>query len=792
MNLTKMSIVPTKYGKMHIIDSDKVVSQALTLYGEWATDEISLLSQIISPSMCVLDVGAFIGTHSLAFSKFVGKKGKVYSFEPRKEIYAILVENLAINHCKNVTAFNIGLDEKETVLDLPSIDINELVNFGGLALDSDFCSPNTDSYQVNISTIDSLGIEQIDVIKLDVEGMERNVLNGAVETITQCRPIVFCECNSLSAGYEILAFCQARQYDTYGFLASAYNPNNFNAIKENIFEDAKELALLLIPQEKTAQTIDKIANMPLLPINTIEDLVLPLLHKPQYSYEVLVNTAAYPSLGIKYPSPILADLYQVIDERDTKIANLSQVITERDDQITTLQQWQNELHNEIQAFRSSTSWRITKPLRDVSLWYQKIRQLIRLYQNHRWMYPGFSGFKRLIRQCIDAIQKSGGKGLQNKAPLPLLRTYLEKELILNPTIIFDHNGGGGSNSYSYELMKTIHAEGGVVLRVYCFDTVWFVQWSGGNKDEMLFFTDSIEELFEVLSVSHSANIIINSLYGYPDIKVAAANIVNLVQTLKATLDFKIHDFYALCPSPHLSDYEDKYCGVPEDLEVCKQCLKKNLSWYHSWYPKENRPTDIAEWRKPFAELFEVASTVTLFDSSSVDIVRKAFYLDDSKVKVVPHVLNSFECDNPIDITGSLHIGILGTLSHVKGGSVVKMLCEHIDEQGLDIPITVVGNSFVDTPPRVNVHGKYTPNDLPIIVSKRGINVILMPSIIPETFSYTISEAMAMGLPLVAFDIGAQGHRVKQYALGKVIPLGSSPAVILAAIQSVLKVAQEKK
>lgn len=787
-----MSSISTKYGKMHIIDSDKVVSQSLTLYGEWADDELNLLAQIISPEMCVLDVGAFIGTHSLAFSKFVGNQGKVYSFEPRREIYAILVENLATNECNNVTALNMGLDEKKSILDLPSIDINELVNFGGLALDSDFCSPNSVTYQVDISTLDGLGIEQIDIIKLDVEGMERNVLNGAIDTITQCRPIIFCECNSLASGNEILAFCQARQYDTYGFLASAYNPNNFNAVKNNIFEDAKELALLLIPQEKAAQTLSKIANSPLLPINTIEDLVLPLLHKPQYSYEVLVNTATYSALGINFPSPILTDFQQIIEKQHEAIANLSQVISERDDQITTLQQWQAELHNEIQLFRSSTSWRMTKPLRDLSRWYQQIRQLIQLYQHHRWMYPGLDGFKRLISQCIDAIQKSGGNGLQNKSPLPLLRPYLEKELQLNPIIIFDHNGGGGSNSYSFELMKTIHAEGGAVLRIYCFDAVWFVQWSAGNKNEMLFFTDSIDDLFEVLLVSHSENIIINSVYGYPDIKVAAAHIVNLVQTLKATLDFKIHDFYALCSSPHLSDFEDKYCGVPENLEVCKGCLKKNLSWYHSWYPKENRPTDIAEWRKPFADLFDSATTVTFFDSSSVEIVRKGLYLDDSKSKITPHVINYLSCDKPIDITGALHLGMLGTLSLMKGGNVVNSLCNYIDEQGLDIPMTVVGSSFIDTPARVTIHGQYTHSDLPIIVSKYGINVILMLSIIPETFSYTISEAMAMMLPIITFDIGAQGHRVKQYALGQVIPLDSSPAVILAAIQSVLKMAQEKK
>jgi hypothetical protein len=52
--------------------------------------------------------------------------------------------------------------------------------------------------------------------------------------------------------------------------------------------------------------------------------------------------------------------------------------------------------------------------------------------------------------------------------------------------------------------------------------------------------------------------------------------------------------------------------------------------------------------------------------------------------------------------------------------------------------------------------------------------------------------MKMGLPIVAFDIGAQGSRVKQYELGKVVPLDSSPEVILTAIQSALTAAQELK
>ena len=113
--------------------------------------------------------------------------------------------------------------------------------------------------------------------------------------------------------------------------------------------------------------------------------------------------------------------------------------------------------------------------------------------------------------------------------------------------MFDHNIGGGANTYTRELVKTIIAEGGTALRVYNFDGVWFIQWIA-DGDGMLFYTRSIEELFEALSSSNTTSIVVNSLYGCPDINKVISNIIKLVQTLSVTLDIKVHDFFALCPS----------------------------------------------------------------------------------------------------------------------------------------------------------------------------------------------------------------------------------------------------
>ena len=445
---------------------------------------------------------------------------------------------------------------------------------------------------------------------------------------------------------------------------------------------------------------------------------------------------------------------------------------------------------------------------------QRVTRLIRVYQNYRQRYPGFGGFWRLTCRCVDTVRSGGGKGLRsklsllerniNKVPalaeaaarqhnacqIDLLYKYLEEGQISNPIIIFDHNLGGGANTYSRELVKTALADGGAVLRVYSVNcSIWFVEWIT-DGDRMIFYTRSVEELFKTLSFSHGVSIIVNSLYGCPDIKIVVSKIVEMVQELNAALDYKVNDYFSHCPSPHLSDFKGSYCGVPQDFAVCKLCLKKNLIWYANGYPKENQPRDISEWRHPFDRLFEVATTVSFFDASSIDIFRKAFRLEDRKTRLVPHSDNYFECDKQLDLSGPLHIGFLGTLTNIKGVEIVRSLSEYFDERGLQIPITVVGACFVDMPPHINVHGPYEQKQLPTIIKNKGINVVLAPSIVPETFGYTISEAMKMKLPIVAFDLGAQGNRVKQYELGKVVPLGSSPEVILAALQSAMKMAQD--
>ena len=69
---------------------------------------------------------------------------------------------------------------------------------------------------------------------------------------------------------------------------------------------------------------------------------------------------------------------------------------------------------------------------------------------------------------------------------------------------------------------------------------------------------------------------------------------------------------------------------------------------------------------------------------------------------------------------------------------------------------------------MKITGSYEREHLPEIIEDRKIDVIFIPSIWPETFSYTSQEAIEMGMPVAVFDLGAPPERVKKYEKGLVI------------------------
>ncbi len=164
-----------------VIDGDTHISKWVEEHGRLDHDEYSLglILPHIKEGDWVVDAGAFIGDHTVAYLKAVGPTGKVIAFEPNPDAYNCLFHN-----CPDAQKVHAGLGDKEQKL-----RFSTSTNFGA----SHICGLG--DKKVDILTLDSFNLPRLDFLKMDVEGFEISALTGAKATILKYRPVMWIEVN---------------------------------------------------------------------------------------------------------------------------------------------------------------------------------------------------------------------------------------------------------------------------------------------------------------------------------------------------------------------------------------------------------------------------------------------------------------------------------------------------------------------------------------------------------------------------------------------------------------------
>lgn len=225
--------------------NDFYIGRALALYGEFSENEAAIFRQIIKPGQIVLDVGANIGAHTVLFAQLAGPMGRVYAFEPQRLIFQQLCANIALNTLSNVYCYQMGLSSHPCNMVVPPIDYNKLGNFGLVSLTEDGVGES-----VPINTIDSFQLAACHFIKIDVEGMEKEVLSGATQTIKKFRPIIYAENDRPELSPALINYlAQELDYSMYWHVALWFNPNNFYNNHENIYPSQGTINMLCVPNE---------------------------------------------------------------------------------------------------------------------------------------------------------------------------------------------------------------------------------------------------------------------------------------------------------------------------------------------------------------------------------------------------------------------------------------------------------------------------------------------------------------------------------------------------------------
>ena len=274
---------------------------------------------------------------------------------------------------------------------------------------------------------------------------------------------------------------------------------------------------------------------------------------------------------------------------------------------------------------------------------------------------------------------------------------------------------------------------------------------------------------------------VHSLAGFLEPAALAARVAAFSQQGIALVVYW-HDHFMACPTRHLLDKTHRYCGLPE-VEACAACLPHNKNCLEA----SLRQSSLTEWRDQWGAVLSEAQEIRVFSPSSSKMLAHIWPDCVTKVVVVPHTVAALP-SLPIatDPEAELHVGVIGHIGRHKGSHQVAALAQYIAQHALPARITVFGTLEAPAPSSVVTEmGAYRPADLSRLCSASGVNVFWFPSIWPETFSFVLHEMKAMGLPILAYDVGAQADYVTGGATEQRLPLDAGVAEILEAL-SVLK------
>ena len=193
-------VIENEFGSIEYFDNDEemVKQKPFGLIFE-QNFVLSFLKEYVVSSSVILDVGAHCGSHTLLYKR-INPDVEVYAFEPQAAMYSLLVNNVKSNNLLKVHCYNNAVgdcigdmqmnnysEDGINAFERVFYDDENLFNLAGLSIGSG-------GETVKMVTIDSLKIE-CDFIKIDVEGYEINVIQGAIETIKNCKPVICYENN---------------------------------------------------------------------------------------------------------------------------------------------------------------------------------------------------------------------------------------------------------------------------------------------------------------------------------------------------------------------------------------------------------------------------------------------------------------------------------------------------------------------------------------------------------------------------------------------------------------------
>ena len=255
------SVIDALHGPVVACDTDEYIGRSLKLLGEYSEQEVELLLQLCPSGGWVLDVGANVGVLTLPMARRLGAEGWLYAFEPVPTTYLQLCATIALNSLVNVKPIRAVVSD--TVGEMLVADplrhqhqwgtfATDQFNYGALGRDSWRTLVQIADIKTPVIRLDDfLDVPSLALMKVDVEGMELNVLRGASALIQQHRPCIYAENDRQECSQPLIEFLWAADYRLYWHVPMLGNRNNAAGHTESFLMNYCSFNVLAIPNERT-------------------------------------------------------------------------------------------------------------------------------------------------------------------------------------------------------------------------------------------------------------------------------------------------------------------------------------------------------------------------------------------------------------------------------------------------------------------------------------------------------------------------------------------------------------
>lgn len=238
----------------------------------------------------------------------------------------------------------------------------------------------------------------------------------------------------------------------------------------------------------------------------------------------------------------------------------------------------------------------------------------------------------------------------------------------------------------------------------------------------------------------------------------------------------LHDLYMSCPSINMV-YEEKFCEINPNRD-CAKCLKNRYGVESNILPN---------WRNTCEKVLKKFDKIIVPSQNTKEQFEKVY--KDLNIEVIEHGVNLIKINKKEEEQKDrdvFNVSFVGAMAPHKGSNILKELIEKNKDNA--IKIHLIGKSEDkklnnNTSNYIN-HGKYKRGELPKLLVENNIDLVCIFATWPETYSYTLTETYMAKVPVLTFDIGAVGDRVKQDKLGWVIPFDEKVDKILEKIQDI--------